>query len=170
MSYNAVTGGLLLRPLARLDSKQRDIMTVTPSRPPDRATSGQSAPGPQTKKNSPHRILLVDDDALIVDALDQILRVAGHEVHSCTRGTELFRLLELLRPDLVITDIIMSDIDTIDTIAQVRRIQPELKIIAISGNPHLLTLATRHGADKVLAKPFDVHKISRLVKTTLQYP
>jgi CheY-like chemotaxis protein len=77
-------------------------------------------------------------------------------------------LVALLNPDLVITDVIMPEIDTIDAIAELRQSHPALKIIAISGNPHLLTLAAKHGANHVLAKPFSLHQLGLLVKVALQ--
>jgi DNA-binding response OmpR family regulator len=116
----------------------------------------------------PHRILLLDDDPLVVESLEAALRSAGHEVRSSVDGKDAFRLLDLLQPNLVITDVIMSEIDTIDTIAEMRRSRPGVKIIAISGNPHLLTLAVKHGADHILAKPFGVHQLNVLVRVALQ--
>lgn len=112
-------------------------------------------------------ILLIDDNALIVDAFEQALRDAGHEVYSTTRGDDVFRLVNLLNPDLIITDIIMPEIDVIDVITEMRSSRPGVKVIAISGNPHLLRLASKQGADGVLAKPFGVGKLSALVKAVL---
>lgn len=119
-------------------------------------------------ETDPYRILLIDDNAAVVESLEHTLSMAGYEVRSTTHGKDAFRLLELLNPDLVITDVIMPEIDTFDAIAELRRLRPRIKIIAISGNPHLLTLAAKHGADHVLAKPFGVHQLSVLVKVVLQ--
>lgn len=113
-------------------------------------------------------ILLIEDDPDLVETIEPILRLAGHEVKSTTRGDDAFRLVSLLNPELVITDVIMTEIDTLDTIAEFRRLHPRLKIIAISGNPHLLTLAAKNGAHHTLAKPFSLHKLGILVKVALQ--
>jgi DNA-binding NtrC family response regulator len=113
-------------------------------------------------------ILLIDDDQDIVEAVGSILRAAGHEVRSTTHGSDIFRLLDLLNPRLVITDVIMPDIDTIDAIAVLHAHYPCIKIIAISGNPHLLTLATQQGADHTLAKPFSAHRLNVLIAAALQ--
>ena len=114
------------------------------------------------------RILVIEDDRDIVETIELILRSAGHDVKSTTHGKDALRLVELLNPDLVITDVIMPEIDTLDAIGELRRTYPGLKIIAISGNPHLLTLASKRGADQVLAKPFSLNKLTALVKLTLQ--
>ena len=119
-------------------------------------------------KSTGCRILVIEDDPDIVETIESILRSVGHEVKSTTRGDDAFRLISLLNPELVITDVIMPEIDTIDAIAQFRRSHPRLKIIAISGNPHLLTLAAKNGANHTLAKPFSLHQLSVLVKAALQ--
>lgn len=113
-------------------------------------------------------ILLIDDNPGVVGALEVILRSAGHEVHSTTHGGDTFRLIDLLKPRLVITDVIMEEIDTLDVIGDLRRRHPDIKIVAISGNPHLLTLAAKRGADHILAKPFGAHRLNTLVKAALQ--
>jgi len=131
-------------------SRDKQIQTVDPFSGPSEDTS--------------RRILVIDDDRDIVETIEHILRASGHDVRSTTHGKDAFRLVALLNPDLVITDVIMPEIDTIDTIAELRRSYPALNIIAISGNPHLLTLASKHGANHVLAKPFSLHQLMLLVK------
>ena len=131
-------------------SQDKQIQTVDPFS----STSGDAG----------RRILVIDDDRDIVETIEHILRAAGHDVRSTIHGKDAFRLVALLYPDLVITDVIMPEIDTINTIAELRRSYPALNIIAISGNPHLLTLASKHGANHVLAKPFSLHQLMLLVK------
>ena len=121
-----------------------------------------------TEQAISRRILVIEDDRDIVETIELILRAAGHDVKSTTHGKDVFRLVALLNPDLIITDVIMPEIDTIDTIAELRRMYPNLTIIAISGNPHLLTLASKHGANHVLAKPFSLPQLTLLVKVALQ--
>jgi DNA-binding NtrC family response regulator len=122
----------------------------------------------QADDSAQKRILLIDDDADLLEALDQILRSAGYDVVATTHGQDIFKLLDLLRPDVIVTDVIMAEIDTIDAIASLRQSHPFIKIIAISGNPHLLTVASKSGAHHVLAKPFRGHQLSHLVQTALQ--
>ena len=121
----------------------------------------------QRDKADQTRILLIDDDADLLDALEQILRSAGYDVVPTTHGQDIFKLLDLLRPDVIITDVIMAEIDTIDAIATLRQSHPFIKLIAISGNPHLLTLAKKSGAHHVLAKPFRGHQLNLLVQSAL---
>ena len=122
----------------------------------------------QTDGTDQIRVLLIDDDADLLDALEQILRSGGYDVVPTTHGQDIFKLLDLLRPDVIVTDVIMAEIDTIDAITTLRETHPFIKIIAISGNPHLLTLAGKSGAHHILAKPFRGHQLNLLVETALQ--
>jgi DNA-binding response OmpR family regulator len=112
--------------------------------------------------------LIIEDDRDLAEVLEYSLRRQGHEVCSTTDGREGIRLLDLLEPDLVVTDIIMPDADTFDLITALRRSRPEIKIVAISGNAHLLTLAASHGVDQVLPKPFDIRDLNAVVKGLLK--
>lgn len=113
------------------------------------------------------RILVIDDNAGIVEIVRRALEMAGHEVKTSTHGRDALELFDSFAPELLITDIILPDVDSIDTIMECRRRRPDIKIIAISGNGHLLTVAEKHGVDYVLPKPFGPGQINALVRTAL---
>jgi CheY-like chemotaxis protein len=115
-----------------------------------------------------YRIVLIDDNPRVLEPITTSLCIAGHSVRSTTHGSELSHLIEILSPDILITDIMMEEIDVLDTIAQLHKSRPDLKIIAISANPHLLTLASRNGANHVLAKPFPLERLNLLIKVAMQ--
>jgi two-component system nitrogen regulation response regulator GlnG len=115
-----------------------------------------------------YRIVFVEDNPRVLEPITTALCVDGHNVRSTTHGSELFHLIEVLDPDILITDIMMEEIDVLDVIAQLHESRPRLKIIAISANPHLLTLASRNGANHVLAKPFPLERLNLLIKVTMQ--
>jgi DNA-binding NtrC family response regulator len=117
---------------------------------------------------APHRILLIDNDAEIAGALGSALCAEGYHVRSTTHGADLLRLVSLVEPDVLVTDVIMEDVDTLEVMATLRQSHPDMKIIAISGNAHLLTLASKCGANHVLAKPFRLQRLSLLVKIAVQ--
>ena len=113
------------------------------------------------------RILVIEDNAGIVQIIQRALEMAGHDVRTTLNGLDALDLVEAFAPELVITDVIMPELDTIDTIVECRKRHPETKIIAISGNGHLLTVAAKHGANFVLAKPFGPGQLNALVNTAL---
>jgi DNA-binding response OmpR family regulator len=120
------------------------------------------------RRSAPQRsILVIEDNPTLAEAIEITLANAGHKTVSSTKGAGLFDLLNELKPDLLVTDVILPDCDSIDLIDDLRRARLDMKIIAISGNPHLLRLAAKHGADHVLAKPFDLNALKLLIDVTL---
>jgi YesN/AraC family two-component response regulator len=78
-------------------------------------------------------IMIVDDDAHIQLALQQIVESVGHRVIEASNGQDAIDLFAEFHPDLVVTDVFMPNTDGIETIRAIRRITPNAKIIAISG-------------------------------------
>ena len=106
------------------------------------------------------QILVIDDDVLVRSTISRILERKGYEVLAADDGAQGLSMFERHHPDLVITDIIMPEKEGIETIREIRRLSPEIKIIAISGGGRLgnfdfLDIATQFGAAEVLGKPFD---------------
>jgi YesN/AraC family two-component response regulator len=114
-------------------------------------------------------ILLIDDEALVREGLGLTLTEAGHTVDFAENGDEGMRKLLARRPDLVITDIVMPDHEGIETIINMRRENPSLGIIAISGgNADFLRAASALGATKVLRKPFGAAALLQIVAECLE--
>jgi DNA-binding response OmpR family regulator len=119
------------------------------------------------------KILVIDDDHLVRYALSKILSSYGYEVVTASDGKRGMIVLRDEHPDAVITDIIMPEQEGIDTIIQIRRERPGIKIIAISGggrirNIDFLEMAQSLGADEVIAKPFEAHELmNRLTRLGL---
>ena len=116
------------------------------------------------------KILVIDDDHLVRYTVSKILSSYGYEVVTATDGKRGMIVLREEHPDAVITDIIMPEQEGIDTIIQIRRERPGIKIVAISGggrirNIDFLEMAQSLGADEVLAKPFEADELlSRLLR------
>ena len=105
------------------------------------------------------RILLVDDDELLRGALHQILVRAGYDVDDASNGKVAVREYRRQPCDVVIMDIVMPDVEGLGTIRELRRMDPNVKIIAISGGGlgkagDYLGIARMLGAIRALAKPF----------------
>ena len=90
--------------------------------------------------------------------LKKMLEKAGHEVDLALNGRDGLALFEKNRPDLVITDIIMPQKEGLETILELRKMYPDLKIIAISGGGRIgpdeyLPSAKIFGANMIFQKP-----------------
>ncbi len=86
------------------------------------------------------KILVLDDEPSILLMIKKMLEKAGHEVEIALNGKEGMKLFEKNRPDLLITDIIMPEKEGLETIFELRKSCPELKIIAISGGGRIRAL------------------------------
>ena len=105
------------------------------------------------------RILLIDDEADFRSTIRRMLERAGHEVVDAENGRDGLAKLEQQACDLVLTDIIMPDMEGLETVQRVRKRAPELPIIAMSGGGRVsamrpLAVASLLGAVRSLDKPF----------------
>ena len=106
------------------------------------------------------RVLLVDDDVMFREMLNRSLTQAGYMVTQAGDGLEAMAVLRQDEFDITITDMLMPDKQGYETIIDIKRMYPEMKIIAMSGgnrNPNAwqtLVNAKKIGADQILVKPF----------------
>ena len=105
------------------------------------------------------RILLIDDEEPVRTLLRKMLEQFGHTVIEARGGTEGLALFPHAHVELVITDIVMPDKDGLEVLRELRRMDPSVKILAISGadvdrRAVYLNTARLMGAATVLAKPF----------------
>ncbi|NOY58004.1 MAG: response regulator [Calditrichaeota bacterium] len=115
------------------------------------------------------KILVIDDEEMILDMLKQILEREGYEVLTASDGTEGMDAFQHRQIDLVITDIFMPRKEGISVVYDLREKYPETKIVAISGGGRLdskdyLRYAEKLGADQTLAKPFSRSEILKVVE------
>ncbi len=112
------------------------------------------------------RILVVDDERRIADTLVIILNQNGFDASAVYTGTEAVDRARSSRPDLVISDVIMPDMNGIEAAIQIRNILPACKILLFSGQAataDLLEKARAEGHEfDILAKP--VHPQDLLAK------
>jgi CheY-like chemotaxis protein len=118
-------------------------------------------------------ILVVDDNDLVRDALALLLARSGHDVLEAADGEEALLLIKTSVPDLVVTDILMPEMAGFEMIEEVRKVAPDVKIIAMTGGTpigpeDLLQHAARLGANETFAKPIDREKFLESVNRLLQ--
>jgi DNA-binding response OmpR family regulator len=122
----------------------------------------------------PH-ILLVDDDEGVRRFMHRTLAQAGYEVEDAANGELAVHAYRRRPSDLVITDIVMPDKEGLQTVRELRSLNPPAKIIAISGGglgraADYLEMAVRFGAARVLSKPFTSQELLAAVVTVLAAP
>jgi CheY-like chemotaxis protein len=114
-------------------------------------------------------ILIIDDDRQMRRLLTRILQGVGHTVHEAGNGRDGIELFRSVHPALVVSDIVMPDMEGIETIRELRRDRPTVPIIAISGgtDPIYLKAAVKLGATASLGKPFTRDELLALVDRML---
>ena len=117
----------------------------------------------------PSTVLVADDDHTIRVVLDQALSRAGFDVQATYNGSTLWNWVEAGDGDLVITDVVMPDVDGLDLLPRIKRIRPDLKIIVMSAQSTLMTAikAAERGAFEYIPKPFDLDELLSVVDRAL---
>ncbi len=102
-------------------------------------------------------ILVVDDDAALRDAIDMILRSAGHRVKLAASGPEALTLLDAENFNLVISDLRMDPMDGLALLANIRAKHTQLPVLLMTafGDVDKAVAAMRGGACDFLMKPFE---------------
>lgn len=121
----------------------------------------------------PLSILVADDEDSILSLLQHLLRGAGHTVAAVSSAREACVQLGERRFDLVITDVLMPDGDGIDLINELKKVQPEARILAMSGGGRYLEgsdylkLAIGLGAHHAIMKPFTWEQLEAAIENAM---
>ena len=110
------------------------------------------------------RVLIVDDEQNMRNALRAALEGAGHEVVDAFEGEEGLSRYREKPADLVILDLVMPRKDGLEMLGELIQESPEPRIIAISGTPLYLPMATDLGATRTFAKPFSMKELLEAVE------
>jgi two-component system cell cycle response regulator CpdR len=112
-----------------------------------------------TISNTP-RILLAEDDEAMRTYLERALNNAGYEVATVDRGTDAIPLLETEHYDLLLSDIVMPEMDGIELAQRCAEISPRTKVMFITGFAAVSLRASREQPHaKVLSKPFHLRDL-----------
>ncbi|MGI9554202.1 MAG: response regulator [Thermodesulfobacteriota bacterium] len=116
------------------------------------------------------RILIVDDELLILRIISDILSKEGYEVKTAINFHNASQLLEEEKFDVVITDIRMPEKSGIDLLEHVRKINSDIPVILMTGFASLETAvdAVKQGAHDYLTKPLDFNKLKRIVSQSIE--
>jgi DNA-binding response OmpR family regulator len=115
------------------------------------------------------RILVVDDNEDLRNTIGALLQADGFDVALAADGQAALAEHRATPADVVLTDLFMPDKDGIETIVELRRLYPQVKIVAMSGwtstqGSDYLQVAREIGASVTLQKPFDPGELSRVLR------
>ena len=118
------------------------------------------------------RILVIDDEPQVRNMLREILEDEGYEVVDAADGKEGLKVYRNEPTDLVITDLIMPEMEGLGIIRELQRDFPEVKIIAVSGGGRVvqkdyLQVAQKIGALHTFSKPIEINKLLTAVAELL---
>lgn len=131
--------------------------------------SAVAAPAePPPAKGIRRRVLIVDDDEMVLESLAMLLDLLGHEVSKATGGSAALRWLESGEAaDLVILDMNMPGMTGAETLPRLRALRPDLPVLLATGllDEGLLDLEKRSRGVKLIGKPFDVNDLRNALET-----
>lgn len=110
------------------------------------------------------QVLLVEDDIEVREMVRDALERSGHEVTEVSDGNAAIELYRGQPADLVITDMVMEGKNGFKVIEELKKISPEVKIIAMTGwGLHILPVAYDLGAQRIFEKPFSLEELLQVV-------
>ena len=118
-----------------------------------------------------HRVLIVDDEAGIRQALKQVLEYEDLQVKVAATGGEAINVYAEFKPQLVFLDVKMAGLDGLETLTRLRDLDPSAQIVMISGHGTIATAveATQRGAFDFLEKPLDTDRLLLTVRNALAH-
>jgi DNA-binding response OmpR family regulator len=107
------------------------------------------------------RILVVDDEIYTVKLLQKFLVSKAYEVYTATTGLEAIQKVKAVRPHIVLLDIIMPGMGGIDTLKEIKKINPKIVVIMVTAviDEELAKRAVQLGADDYIPKPLNLNYI-----------
>jgi CheY-like chemotaxis protein len=136
-------------------------------------TQPYAPPGrvPHVAGERPISILVVDDEQEFCAVVSEILHIYGFDVYQANSVSAALRILEQTAPDLILTDIMMPDVDGLSLIRQLRanpaHENTPMVVLSAKASPDDLAAAREVGASGMLPKPFSVNQLRGIIETCL---
>ena len=116
------------------------------------------------------KLLVVDDERGIREALVQVFEYEGHEVRACEDAPDGIDAVRSFRPDVTFLDVKMPGMDGLEALSRIREEDPRAVVVMISGHGTIDTAvqATRNGAYDFLEKPLDTDRLLVTLRRALE--
>ena len=113
------------------------------------------------------KVLVVDDELEVRQVLFEFLSSRGYDVTTASGGAEAVAIVETVKPDLVLLDVAMPDMDGVETLKRIVAIEPALAVIMVTANSDIGTTSKllALGAVDYVPKPFDLDYLDQAVST-----
>jgi DNA-binding NtrC family response regulator len=116
------------------------------------------------------KIVIIDNEAAILDLMSQLCRRLGHQTHSCQTGKEGMETIGAERPDLLIVDLRIGDMNGLQIIEKCQQDYPSMAVIMVTGYGTVESAveAMKLGAFDYLTKPFELDDLQRTVNRAIE--
>jgi DNA-binding NtrC family response regulator len=132
--------------------------------------TGLNAVSPGWERLYPAEVLVVDDDPGVLDAVSLAMKMLGYRVTPALKAKIALEMMESKHFDLMITDLMMGEMDGIALMKESKKISPATRVLLMTGyyDPALLHQAVQHEADDFLLKPFSIKELRSKAASCLE--
>ncbi|MEN8149086.1 MAG: response regulator [Planctomycetota bacterium] len=118
----------------------------------------------------PARILIVDDEPVVRNLIRDTLKGRGYELGFAGNGVEALEELEARSYDLLLTDVVMPEMEGFELLKRAKKRDPALRVVILTGfsREHDISEFLLYGADEYLTKPFQVQQLLATVESVLE--
>lgn len=115
-------------------------------------------------------VMVVDDSVYLINKLKNIFEKNGFKVVSFTNGQEAIGQYAVIRPDMVMLDIVMPGMDGLQVFGELKKIDADVKVVMVSSiaMKGKITAAVQLGAKNFIVKPFEEEKVMEIVNRILR--
>ncbi|ANW18155.1 response regulator transcription factor [Streptomyces clavuligerus] len=136
-------------------------VSPSPRRDPGTRVGAPAPAGLSRPDGTPLRLLVVDDEAPLAELLSMALRYEGWEVRSAGDGSTAVRTAREFRPDAVVLDVMLPDMDGLTVLARLRRERPEVPVLFLTARDAVedRIAGLTAGGDDYVTKPFSLEEV-----------
>jgi two-component system KDP operon response regulator KdpE len=121
-----------------------------------------------SKADKKNRVLVVDDHPKLLRFIEIDLKLRGFEVITTTSGEEALKMVDSVKPDIILLDVIMPEMNGFDVLKKLRNFT-QLPVIAFSASPANKGGALEMGANDFIDKPFQSDEIARRITALINH-
>ena len=121
----------------------------------------------------PKRVLICDDSLMTRQLVSEALDEDGWQVAGeAANGREVIELYKQLKPDAVTLDLVMSEVDGLTALDEIRAFDPQARVVVVSSvtRPEIIASSIRRGAQDFVAKPFTAEQLQQAMANCVDEP